>query len=214
MPPYTLGVDVSHYEGNVDWARVLSAGYSFGFCKASQGDREVDPQFIANWTAMSAAGITRGAYHFFQPGVNGAAQADHFLATVPRLPTDLPPTLDVEQAPGDVAVSEYIEEIQAFCDKIQAATGHKPILYTYIPFWRDTLGDPKQFSAAGHPLWIARYTPAETPGDLPGGWTEWTFWQYAAPDPGAPHVDVPGIGISDVDRFEGSHVELLKRFGI
>ena len=92
------GIDVSHHQETVDWTKVAGAGISFAYAKASEG-MNADPLFPANWAGMKAAGVIRGAYHFFRPKTDPAAQASHFCALVGALdPADLPPMVDLEPA--------------------------------------------------------------------------------------------------------------------
>ena len=73
------GIDVSHYQAHVDWAAVAGGGVRFGFAKASEGTVVPDQYFLDNWNGMKAAGILRGAYHFFHPNADAQAQAHNFL---------------------------------------------------------------------------------------------------------------------------------------
>ena len=90
------GIDVSHYDGTVDWAQVKGAGYVFGIAKATEGLTFSDSQFAVNWAAMKEAGLVRGGYHFFRPLDDGAQQADFFLSKIGTrfAEGDLPPILD------------------------------------------------------------------------------------------------------------------------
>jgi lysozyme len=94
------GIDVSHYQGVVDWQQVAQNGMAFAFAKATEGITYVDPQLAANWDGIRVAGLVRGAYHFFEPNDDAAQQAQHFLSTVQLQPGDLPPVLDVETTGG------------------------------------------------------------------------------------------------------------------
>src|ERR1700743_1690699 len=91
------GIDVSHYDGTIDWAMVKASGIDFAFMKATEGTTFVDPEFAANWKAAGDAGVIRVVYHFFHPMDDPAAQADFFVATagVPGK-GDLPLALDLE----------------------------------------------------------------------------------------------------------------------
>ena len=98
------GVDISHYDGTIDWTQVKAAGISFAFAKATEGTSYVDPTFATNWAGMKAAGIVRGAYHFFDPAVDATSQVTYCLATVGTLEAgDLPIVLDFEQLNGVAA---------------------------------------------------------------------------------------------------------------
>lgn len=186
------GVDVSEFQGEVDWARVKAGGLVFAFTKATQGTSEVDPRFAANWAGIRAAGLVRGAYHFLDPDEDPAAQAEHFLATVRLEPGDLAPMLDVEVTEG-MSVGTLDESVQTWLAKVAAATGVQPILYSDLSFLDRDLA--KGFGA--YLLWIADYSPK--PPTAPAPWTALTFWQYS--DSGR----VSGIdGQVDRDRYQGT----------
>lgn len=75
------GLDVSHYQGAVDWTAAAANGATFAYMKATEGTTYTDPQFGANYTGSANAGLLRGAYHFALPdSSSGAAQATFFLA--------------------------------------------------------------------------------------------------------------------------------------
>ena len=102
------GIDVSHYQAAVDWPTVQSAGVTFGFAKASEGESSSDLHFVDNWSGMKAAGILRGAYHFFHPARDPQAQANCFLQQLAKAngdsvvlaAGDLPAALDIEVTDG------------------------------------------------------------------------------------------------------------------
>jgi lysozyme len=193
-PTSVRGIDVSHYQGTIGWSSVAQAGMAFAFIKATQGTADVDPQFQANWSGAQAAGLLRGAYHFFEPGADPQQQAEWFLSVVQTEPGDLPAVLDVE-ASGDPA--EILSGIQTWLDAVEQATGKTPILYTNPSFWKG-LGS----SGFGrYPLWIAEY--GVTTPKIPAGWSAWTFWQSSESS------SVSGIsGSVDSDLFQGTILDL------
>jgi len=195
----TKGVDVSYHNGTINWSQVKNAGYEFAFVRISDGTGFHDPQFATNYAGAKAAGLVRGIYQFFRPTQNVAAQADMVIAAFgTRQPGDLPPVIDVE-ADGGLAPSTVAARVRTWVDRVKAATGVDPIVYTGKFFWRDEVGGPTSF--ANNPLWIAAYTTLCP--DLTAPWDAWAFWQFT--DTGS----VPGItGGIDVDRFNGSLDEL------
>jgi lysozyme len=104
MTKYIKGIDVAHWEPEIDWARVRAGEVRFAFIKATQAADFVDDMFLSHWTGAKRAGILRGAYHFIDPRVDGRRQAEHFLRTVKLEPGDLPPVLDLEDLPVMPAV--------------------------------------------------------------------------------------------------------------
>lgn len=189
------GIDVSAYQGRIDWPEVARHAVRFAFIKASEGVSLQDPRFARNWREARTAGICRGAYHYFLPNRDGAEQARLFIQTVPLEPGDLPPVLDVESAQfHDVALMR--REVAVWLRLVETHYGVKPILYSNHSFYRRHL--------TGHfddyPLWLAHYE-VERPA-LPAD--KWIIWQHSD------EAYVPGIrGTVDFNVFQGSYAALL-----
>lgn len=198
----TEGIDVSYWQGTIDWQRVAGDGIDFAFIRLSYGEIFRDPKFDANWAGAKAAGITRGAYQFFKPSQDIDLQAQIMIdAMADRNPGDLPPVLDVEVTDGYSATSMKAK-IDKWVTKVQGALGVTPIIYSGSYFWRDQVAGSKDESA--NPFWIAQYT-TKCP-NLPLPWEQWTLWQYSS------RGSVAGIrGYVDLDRFNGS-VDDLRAF--
>jgi GH25 family lysozyme M1 (1,4-beta-N-acetylmuramidase) len=90
------GIDVSKYQGDIDWTRVRDAGIRFAYLKVSEGGDHVDDRFYDNWEGAAAAGVPRGAYHFIYWCRLASEQAVWFTHAVPQDRTQLPPVLDLE----------------------------------------------------------------------------------------------------------------------
>ncbi len=189
-----FGIDVSYYQGDIDWNAVAADGVVFAYVRVSHALQFDDPKFQQNLAGARAAGIHTGVYQFFEPGQDPVAQADKLLAlTGPLQPGDMPPMLDVEsQEP--VAKAAYADAIRAWLDHIEAATGVVPFIYTGYYYWNDNVGTDE---FADHPLWIANYN-AGCPL-IPDYWSTWAAHQYC--DCG----NVAGIaGAVDVNNFNGN----------
>ena len=197
---YTAGCDVSAFQQNIDWNEVKAGGYLFAFIKASEGVSVVDQYFQANWVNAKAAGVLRGAYHFFRASVDGVKQAEMFLSLMPR-DYDLPPVLDLEVTDGQDAQT-VIDGALAWLDAVEASIGRKPIIYTGLGF-EEKIGNPPQLAA--YPLWCAQYDGQASPSIVPP-WNSWQFWQWTDGDY-IPNT-IPGIGPCDSDWFNGSLAEL------
>src|ERR1700730_14248460 len=181
------GLDVSHWQGIIDWAAVKTAGYQFAFIKATDGDKFTDSHFGLNWSESSKAGIPRGAYHFFRPEVDFEAQFRNFTAIVPP-GGELPPCLDLEV--GDLSVSE-VTDVLAWLDAIERFYKVIPVLYVDMHAALK-LTDPRFYKS---PLWLAYYS-ADPPRV---GIFEplWTFWQHT------PSGTVDGVPAQvDLDWFD------------
>ena len=184
------GIDVSAYQGTINWPEVARNRVRFAFIKASEGATLRDPRFARNWREARAAGVLCGAYHYFQPNRGGQIQADLFARTVPLAPGDLPPVLDVEASNfHDVAVLR--REVARWLRLVEAHYGVRPILYSNHSCYKRHL--------AGHfddyPLWLAHYE-VERP-TLPRN--KWIIWQHSD------EAYVPGIrGVVDFNVFQGN----------
>jgi GH25 family lysozyme M1 (1,4-beta-N-acetylmuramidase) len=191
------GIDVSEFQGAIDWAAVRASGRLFGIARVSDGTQHVDPTFAANWAGMKAQGMVRGAYQFFRASEDPVAQADLLLARLgPLGPGDLPPMLDVEVTDGQTSAT-IDARIATWVGRVRAVTGRAPLVYTGPYFWGQIGGPASQ----GTTLVVADWGPSCPL--VPAAWSRWTFWQYA--DNG----HVPGIGgLVDLDRFDGSAAEL------
>ena len=172
------GIDVSSFQPNTDWQQVAGAGYAFAFVKATEGTGYVNPQFARDWPATKAAGMVRGAYHFYEYGIDPAAQADHFLATVGALsPADLL-ALDIETGTGDLS-----GPARAFLDRCQQVAGVRPVLYSYTSFL--PAHNLTAAATGASALWLADYR-SQWPA-TPAGWAAIAIWQHTS------QATVPGV---------------------
>lgn len=193
------GIDVSQDQGTVDWPSVQAAGYAFVFVKATDGETYVDPQFAQNWAGAKAAGLLRGAYHFFRAEDDPQAQAEFFWKTVGGV-GELPMVVDVEESMGQPS-SVVISNLTSFLSSLQGWTNQQPMIYTDSGFWNG-LGTS---DFGPYPLWIAQYGVAAPA--LPAGWTLWDFWQHSETG------QVAGIqGSVDLNVFSGSLSALQQAF--
>lgn len=191
------GIDVSHYQGEIDWQQVKDSGIQFAFIKATDGEGP-DPVWQGNVLEANKAGIPFGLYHFMRPSEDPAGQAEWFQSRFETLKEqvgivpDLPPVLDAELS------SLTLESVRTFLAQLPGS-----ILYTdpaMIQKWASVSAASELLK---HPLWIAEYNTPGPPRYAP--WDNWTFWQYGT-------GRVPGIQtLVDLDWFNGS-VEDLQRF--
>lgn len=201
-----LGIDVSHYQGSINWSSVKSAGISFAYIKATEGTTYQDPDFSANYLNAYNAKVIRGAYHFAQPGSSsGAAQATYFAAHGGAWSADnltLPGMLDLEGGCYGLSESSMDSWILDFYNTYESKTGRDVVIYTSPSWWDTCTGDWSGMSARS-PLFIADWTTASSP-TVPAGFPYATLWQYT--DSGS----VGGVsGAVDRDKFNGTSARLL-----
>jgi lysozyme len=207
----TKGVDVSHYDGAIDWPTAHAAGVAFAFAKATESSDYIDPDFATNWAAMKSSGVVRGAYHFFHPDVDPTAQMTFFLKNIASAggleAGDLPPAIDFEVTNG-VAAATIAANLQTAIAVLHEATGMKPIVYSSPSFADGIL--PAGFGSAST-LWVANWQ-VSCP-NLPTAWTSWAFWQSASTGMVAGISSSSGSAV-DLDEFNGTLAQLQSVGGV
>lgn len=192
------GIDVSKYQGDVDWSSVARSGVQFAWIKATEGGDYLDEKFHQNWEMAREAGIHRGAYHFVYWCRPAQEQAQWFLSNVPNDPAALPPVLDVEwneqskTCPRHIPRAQALSEMKIILDAMEQAYGKRPVIYTSVDFHRDVM----QGEFTDYPIWVRS---VKTYPAVKYGARRWHFWQHTAE--GA----VPGVrGHCDRNAFYGS----------
>jgi lysozyme len=173
------GVDVSHWDGKINWTQVKAAGQTFAYAKATESTGYNDDTFKANYAGMQSAGMMRGAYHFFNASSDPTAQATHFVTVLKAAgftASDLPPALDVEAVPGLGPSSAA--KVTTILNAIKSQLGVTPIIYTDAGDWA-RMGNPNMASYA---LWIASVGKGGSMSSLkapklPPGWSAYSLWQ-------------------------------------
>jgi lysozyme len=166
---YVQGVDVSWHQGPIDWRALAAGDVRFAYIKATEGGDHVDQRFAVNWSEAGEAGLMRGAYHFFTLCRSGAEQAANFIAVVPRTEGALPPALDLEHkgpCREGPTMRDVVAEARVFLDRVEAAYGVRPILYTTREFhdahltelrgerfWLRSLVTPPRFRERDWVIW-------------------------------------------------------------
>lgn len=211
------GIDVSHHQGSVDFAKVAASGMRFAIVKATEGVGYVDPRFRENWAKLVDLGhetIYRGAYHYARPSSGGGPsdgenEARDFCAAL-KAAGDygvgaLPPALDFEEY-SESDSKDNVPWIQSFVRVVQQELGRAPMIYTGANVWRYEVGNSTAF--VDLPLWQVYYSQSATqPPTMP--WPAWTFWQWSGGGSYAYYGPVPGVpSTCDVNRFNGDEAAL------
>ena len=191
------GIDISRWQGAIDWRQAKKSGVSFAFIKATEGGDLLDPKFDLHRRGAEKAGVPWGAYHYFYFCRPAEEQARWFIRNVPK-GADLPHVLDMEWTPNSRTCTrrpgkrEVWQEARTFMNMLEAHYGRRPILYTTVDFWADT--DIGQLARTE--FWVR--SVAGHPGKVyPRAY--WSFWQYTGTGL------VPGIeGQVDINVFRGS----------
>ncbi|MDB5057207.1 MAG: glycoside hydrolase family 25 [Chloroflexi bacterium] len=187
------GIDVSSWQGVINWGQIKRDGISFAFIKATEGANIVDPDFAANWAGAKAVGLIRGAYSFTRPEAgNPEAQAVHFLSTIGGLDAGDLAALDFEtpEIGGDESAFALASAIA-----VNIKLGFPPLLYCSQDWARNRLTDPH---LSAFPLWLACLDPQVLPASI-GVWKTVALHQHSWT------LSVPGIaGNTDGDELERS----------
>ncbi|MGO8799865.1 MAG: GH25 family lysozyme [Roseiarcus sp.] len=192
------GIDVSKYQGDIDWSAVAASGVRFAWIKATEGGDHADERFAANWAGAKAAGVPRGAYHFVYWCRPPSEEVAWFEQNVPVEDDALPPVLDVEATPDSRTCRRRLEKGQTIADmrvmleEMERHYGRRPIIYTSVDFYEAILSDG---AFTDYPIWVrsTRHHPS-----VRYGAREWHFWQFQA-DGATPGIE----GHVDQDAFYG-----------
>lgn len=165
-----IGVDISHYQGKVDFEKMKKENIRFVFIKATEGAKYKDEMFEENYQNAQNNEMCVGAYHFFSTKSSGKKQADNFIKTVGDLKGKLPPVVDVEVYGSDDGSYDVVNELNEYMTVIENHYGIKPIIYTTYKNYEKYVKDNFEENI----LWIRSvYFPATFIAK------KWTFWQYS-----------------------------------
>ena len=199
--PGVPGIDVSKYQGRIEWPAVASSSVRFVIMRATLGNRYRDTRYAQNLAGATANGLVVGAYHFAKPSLglrDARGEADHFLRVARVGPGDVLPVLDIEET-GGLSPEQLRVWAQAWLHRVHSRTGVRAMIYSGNYFWRGFMRNTSWFGHRGHPLWVAHWdvgAPA-IPGDR---WANngYTVWQWSA------RGNIPGIkGPVDRDWMNG-----------
>lgn len=165
------GVDVSNYQGLIDWDKLEEQNVAFAFIKATEGSGHIDESARRNLERASKTSIKKSAYHFFSFDSPGETQAENYISVVGADEIDMPPVVDIEyyaDKKSNKPTKEETEQIlRPLLEKLEEYYEVKPIIYTTLPVYFRYVKE----NFSDYPLWIrnVNFEP-----DL----MNWKFWQY------------------------------------
>lgn len=189
------GVDVSSFQGSINWSEAAASGISFAYIRAGVGESNPDLSFRPNWTAAGQAGVLRGAYLYFHPADDPQSEANlliNQLASVGFGGGSLVPAIDVETTDG-LPPASVASQLAATVADVENWLGQPPAIYASPTWWDDNVASG---AFTSDPLWVANWG-VSSPGLPANGWGGhgWRVWQYT--DAGS----VAGInGAVDMDQ--------------
>jgi GH25 family lysozyme M1 (1,4-beta-N-acetylmuramidase) len=195
------GIDVSKWQGEVDWIALKNSGVKFAIIKATEGTRTVDIKLNQNYQGAKDNSIPLGFYHFAHVSNDPVKEAEHYLKSVEGLEVELWHVLDMEHGSLDgvsYTKSQVSDWSRKWLNKVQEVTGKKPMIYTGASFARTYF----ESDLSNYPLWVAHYG-TDTPMSNPV-WDRWTIFQYSETG------RLDGIsGNVDLNEFDGNINEFL-----
>jgi GH25 family lysozyme M1 (1,4-beta-N-acetylmuramidase) len=209
------GIDVSHWDGTIDWSQVEANGVKFAYLKASEGTTFVDNKFAENVIGAEANAIAVGAYHYAKPTLpykpsDAQKQAVFFAHTMQSNLAnygDLMPALDLEEN-GGLSPNQLGQWVRVFANTVELLTHRQVMIYVSEDFLQKN-GNLNN-RASDLPLWVSYWNhhyAGKNPPDTTG-WNQWTAWQYSSKG------TVPGIiGNVDLDVSSTSLDALRGNFG-
>ena len=201
------GIDVSHWQGPIDWSRVADADKAFAYLKSTDDIDFVDETFAFNRSQAKANGIAVGAYHFARPDRSkgdAVREAKWFVARTDPRPGELIPVLDIETNDG-LTHTQMTTWAHRWIAKVRELTGVTAMVYTSPYGWLERFGGSKRLAREGSPLWVAHWG-VSSPLVPAGNWDGkgWVMWQHTS------HGRVPGIqGRVDLDRLSSGTLARL-----
>lgn len=199
------GVDLSHWNGRIDFKKVRESGFEFAIIKCTESTNFFDNRFLENKKYGRANGLLMGYYHFARGG-NYKTEADWFLSKVGDLKEGELVVLDYEIA-NLINPADWCEKWLSY---VESKIGFKPLLYTYHSLLN--YYNWKKVSDGDFGLWAARYgrqeqEPNNNYRPATGSWKFYAIWQYSS------RGKVNGI-IGNVDlNYTGMNLETLKKYG-
>jgi len=172
-------IDVSVWQGLIDWKLVHDAGINHAYIKCGGSDTGInyqDRNFVRNWQQSKSNGVSRGMYYFASANMSIEKQSDamaEFFKTYGD--SEYKFAIDLEDKSFGVGCENYIIGlINAF----EAKTQSEVVIYTANWWFADKLKNivNKDFFAK-RPLWFASYTANPI---IPSAWTDYAIWQYSS----------------------------------
>lgn len=171
--PGEYGVDVSHWQGDMDWFKCQEAGATLAYIKATEGREWIDPRYFDNWNNAKQTNLKLGAYHYLLNGESSEAQAHHFLHTIGDYDAVLPPALDVEDGTAPPNPDHILNWLQI----IEAELNVRPVIYTANWYWNNIrFGGPVPW-ASDYRLWVSSFNYYAA--DIPTDWDTFWLWQFS-----------------------------------
>ncbi|WP_337013269.1 glycoside hydrolase family 25 protein [Pantoea sp. AS142] len=185
---YKKGIDVSHWQGDIDFEKVAATGIEYVFIKATEGATGQDAKYLDNRNGFMSAGVIIGAYHYFRAlSSTPEAQRDNIVTTLTAAGYDSSAEyfiVDAERSGNEAAtpdeMADKLYQLMQLLNDEAILGGRKPLIYCSNNFWNNYISGNK-YAFSEYPLWIANWNVDEPA--IPATWTDagksWSVWQYS-----------------------------------
>ncbi len=167
------GIDVSSWQGEIDFSQVKASGIEVVYIKSSEGFRSVDSYFEQNYANAKNAGLKVGFYHYVtaRSVEDAVKQANFFVSTISGKNPDCKLAMDFESF-GSLGRAEINQIALTFMQTVKNVSGKDVIIYS------DEYNANSTFESnlAIYPLWVAQYEVSEP--TVREHWSNWAGWQY------------------------------------
>jgi lysozyme len=204
-----LGIDVSHWDGIVNFQKAIDAGVKFVIIKAMDGKVETR-YFRDNYAGARNAGLIVGAYQWLYPSskISAGGQAREFINLLKGYPVDIVPVIDFEWTNwGGAPANPTESDLNGYCVPFEAEYGTKPMIYTSAGYWNQ-YGNVMNQAWKEYPLWVANYGVSYPM--IPRPWDRFNFWQFSASGDAQLYGIDPNVKRAvDLDYWNGTYDELV-----
>lgn len=150
---------MSNCQGNIDWYKLANQKnykLKFAVIRSTMGDNRTDDKFVRNITQAKKEGLIVGSYHYYDPNENSSLQAENYLKNSRQDDCDIIPVLDIERFSNIQPTKRLLIGVKNWLNTVEKKTGHKPMIYTKLSFYKDNFANKKEFK--DYPRWIAAYS--------------------------------------------------------
>ena len=167
------GIDVSEWQGSIDFSLVKEAGIDVVYIRSSEGNNYIDPYFRDNYENAKGNALKVGFYHYLtaRSTSEAQAQAEFFVSVIKGTSPDCRLAMDFESF-GDLSISEINEISEVFLSEVERLSGKDVVIYS------DAFNAGNTFStelSSQYPIWVADYFVSEPAN---GNWDTWVGFQY------------------------------------
>ena len=198
------GVDVSEYQGEIDWEKLSNQNIDFAYIKATEGSSYTDERFQYNYQNAITTNLKIGAYHFFSFDSDAISQSENYIKNVPKDMNLLPPVVDIEfygDKNKNIPNAENTrEQLKKLLEKLEEYYEKNPIIYATNTSYNLYIKD----NFEGYKIWIRDIFSTPNLKDN----RKWTLWQYTNRE------RLEGYNgeekFIDMNVFNGSYEEFIK----